>query len=141
VDPVREKRRHHYARLKQNVDYYRVKLSLVSEFPAEGTIVYADLFRHPQYYLPQYHVFSLPRFESDNADATASIVSIQYGQIEGWRNVDVRALIPPGTKRIILFDLPPELIIADQSLMETRSKDEYSIYVISIPAILVKVEN
>jgi len=122
-----------YARLEENLDYYRAKLSLVSEIPVEGTVVYADFYRHPQYYLPQYHVFSLPRFDPDGPSSVASIVAIHDGRIEGWRDVDVTTLIPPGTKRVVLFDLPPEIILGDQALVEKRSKNGYSIEIVSIP--------
>jgi hypothetical protein len=123
-----------YEGLEEKVKCYRAKLSLVNELPVEGTIVYAISFRHLQYYLPQYHTMLPPRPQRDNPDLLESTLSIQNGKVESRRNVDVKGLIPPATRHVVFFDLPPEAVSADQSLVEERSKDGQSIQIISIPA-------
>lgn len=123
-----------YESLEQRIYHYRAKLSLVNELPVEGTIVYAILYRHLQYYLPQYHTMFPPRPQRDNPDVVETTLSIQNGKAEYRHNVDVKGLVPPATRNIVFFDLPPEAIIADQSLVEKRSKNGQTIEVISIPS-------
>jgi hypothetical protein len=114
-------------------DYYRTKLSLMSEVPVEGTIVYANAFRHLQYYLPQYHTFSPPDLRRSDPSVVRSILSIDNGMMEAWQEVDVTTIVPPETERIVLFDLPPEILLTDHAVVE-KSEKEYTIYVIPIPA-------
>lgn len=115
-------------------DYYRIKLSLMSQVPVEGTIVYANAFRYLQYYLPQYRTFSLPSLRRSDPSLVRSIVSVDNGVMETWEEVDVTALVPPGTERIVLFDLPPEILLTDQALIEARSDNGYVIYIVSLGA-------
>jgi len=127
---------YNYAKLQHNVDYFRAKLSLVSELPAENTIVYANLFRHLQYYLPEYRTFSLPRLRRDSPDTVRHIISIQEGESEVWSDVKVSALISPETERIVFFDLPLDRVLADtdsELMIEERSKDGHSIQIVSLP--------
>ena len=115
-------------------DYYRTKLSLVSESPVEGTIVYANAFRHLQYYLPQYRSFSPPSLRRSDPSLVRSIISIDNGVMEAWEEVDVTTLVPPGTERIVFFDLPPEILLADHALVEEKSEGGHTICVIAVPA-------
>lgn len=133
--PFGERYRHfdNYAQLEQNLDFYRAKLALVRQVPEEGTIIYAQLFRHLQYYLPQYHTFAPPRLYPDNPNMVRSTLSIRDGRSEQWDDIDVKSLIPAGTKTIVFFDLPSEAILADRALVEKRTKDGQSIEIISVP--------
>ena len=114
--------------------YYHTKLALLEQVPVEGTIVYANAFRHLQYYMPQYRVFSVPALFRSDPSLVKSVVSIQDGMIENWSRVDVTALVPSKTKRIVIFDLPPEILLADPALVEEKSQNGHSIKIISIPA-------
>ncbi len=114
-------------------NYYQTRLSLVSEVPVEGTIVYANAFRHIQYYLPEYRTFSPPSLRRSDPTIVKSIVSIENGEMEVWNMRDVTTLIPPETERIVFFDLPPEILLADQALVEERSENGYTIQIISVP--------
>jgi len=117
-------------------DCYRNRLSLVGEIPVEGTIIYANDFRHLQYYLPQYRTFSPPSLRSGNPSIVRSIISIENGLVETWNEVDVTTLVPPGTERIVFFDLPSDMLFADQALVEERSglsPSGCTIQVVSIP--------
>lgn len=100
------------ATIRWKADYYRNRLDAVSRLPAEGTLVYAVEFRHLQTYLPQYHVFSPPIFDPQGSGAVVSIIEIRQGEQIVQRNPALEALIPPDTRRIVLFDLPPEVIHA-----------------------------
>jgi len=95
-------------------DYYRVKLSLVSE-------------------VPEYRTFSPPSLRRSDPTIVKSIVSIENGEMEVWNMRDVTTLIPPETERIVFFDLPPEILLADQALVEERSENGYTIQIISVP--------
>ena len=123
-----------YERVVGFADYYRTKLSLVSEIPVEGTVVYANDFRHLQYYLPQYRTFSPPSLHRNNPSIVRSIISIENGMAEAWNEVEVTTLVPPETERIVFFDLPSEMLSTDQVLVEERSENGYTIQVVSIPA-------
>lgn len=115
-------------------DYYHTKLALTQEIPVEGTIVYANAFRHLQYYLPQYRAFSAPSLQRSDPRVVKRVVSIQNGAMETWTDRDAAAIVPPDTRRIIFFDLPPEILLADPSLVETKSRGSHSIRVASVPA-------
>jgi len=115
-------------------EYYGTKLRLMREIPTEGTIVYAEAFRHLQYYLPQYRTFSLPSLRRSNPEIVRSIVSIERGASENWTEMNVNDLLPPGTQRIVLFDLPPELLLAKPTLVKEHSKNGHTIRVVSLPA-------
>ena len=114
-------------------DYYRTKLSLMSEVPVEGTIVYANAFRHLQYYLPQYRTFSPPSLWRSDLTLVRSVISIDNGVMEAWEEVDVTTLVPSGTERIVFFDLPLEMLLVDRALVEEKSENEHTIYVVSVP--------
>jgi hypothetical protein len=125
-----------YERVVGIGDYYRSKLSLVSEIPAEETIVYANDFRHLQYYLPQYRTFSPPSLLSSNPNTVELIISIENGMAEAWKEADVTTLVPPETERIVFFDLPSDMLFADQALVGERSglsPSGCTIQVVSIP--------
>ena len=128
-----------YRRLMNNqtvvrqVDYYKNKLALTQEFSSEGTIVYAREFRHLQYYLPEYSVFTEPKLDPVTPNLVSSVVYINEGKTHSWKNIDVSTLIPPRTKTIILFDLLPEDILNDQSLAERIIQNGISIYMIQAP--------
>jgi hypothetical protein len=123
-----------YASIAQQDAFQAAKLSLVQEVPVEGTIVYANSFRVLQYYLPQYRTFSPPSLYRSDPTRVKAIVSIQDGLLENWSGIPVTTLIPPGTKRIVLYDLPPEALVADPSLVEEREEDGYAIRIVSVPA-------
>ena len=114
-------------------EYYQAKLSLMRDVPVERTIVYANAFRHLQYYLPQFHTFSAPSLYRSNPEIARSIVSIENGQVENWTEVDVNTLVSPETERIVWFDLPPEALFVDPALVEERAEFDYSIYIVSLP--------
>ena len=114
-------------------DYYRTKLSLMSQIPVEGTIVYANAFRHLQYYLPQYRTFSPPSLWRSDPTLVRSVISIDNGVMEAWEEVDVTTLVPSGTERIVFFDLPLEMLLVDRALVEEKSENEHTIYVVSVP--------
>ncbi len=114
-------------------DYYRTQLSLMRQVPAEGTIVYAGAFRHLQYYLPQYRAFSPPRLKRSDPSVVKSIISIDNGVMEAWQGVDVTTLVPMGTERIVLFDLPPETLTVGWALVEKRSGNGHGIYIVNVP--------
>ncbi len=128
-----------YRRLMNNqtvirqVDYYNHKLALTQKFPSEGTIIFAREFRHLQYYLPEYSVFTEPKLDPITPNLVSYVVFINKGKIHSWENVDVSTLIPPRTKTIVLFDLLPEEILNDQSLAEEIIQNGISIYMIQAP--------
>lgn len=113
--------------------YYRAKLFLVSQVPVGGTVVYANAFRHLQYYLPQYRTFSPPSLRRSDPNVAKSIVSVERGAMQVWNDVNVATLVPAGTERIVLFDLPG-VIQAEPALVEEHSKDGCSIQILSVPA-------
>ena len=114
-------------------EYYQTKLSLVREIPAEGTVIYANAFRHLQYYMPQYRAFSPPSLYRSDPGIVKSIISVENGSQETWNKIDVTTLVPPETERIVFFDLPPEILLVDSSWIKERTANGYSIQVISIP--------
>jgi hypothetical protein len=121
-----------YAELEQTTEALQARLSLTAEVPAENTIVYANDFRHLQYYLPEYHTFSPPRLRSSTPDVVRSILSIQGGHVEKWSDVSVDTLIPRETERIVWFDLPVDQLYAPPELVEERSKQGHTIQVVSL---------
>jgi hypothetical protein len=128
-----------YRRLTNNqtvvrqVDYFKDKLAFIREFPIEGTIVYASEFRHLQYYLPEYSVFTKPKLDPMDPNLVRYIIFIKNGETHLWSNVDVSTLIPPGTKTIILFDILLEETLVDQSIAEEKILKGYPIYMIQAP--------
>ena len=120
--------------LVDQVEGYRHKLELLNEVPADGTIVYAQDFRHIQYYLPQYRTFTLPRLSRSNPSVVKFIVSIDNGALEGWSKVSLNSLIPVETERIVFFDLPAEDLLAEQSPVREVSSGAYSLEILDIPA-------
>ncbi len=92
--------------------YYRNRIEAVSRLPAEGTLVYAVEFRHLQTYLPQYHTFSPPIFDPQGSGRAVAIVEIREGEQIVHRDPALETLIPPETRRILLFDLPAEALHA-----------------------------
>jgi hypothetical protein len=133
--PFGEAYRHfdNHVQLQETGDHYTAKLSLISELPQEGTIVYAELFRHLQYYLPQYHTFLPPDLRRSSPGVVNSVVSVRNGNMEYGNDVEVQDLIPADTRRIVSYDLQPETILVDRALVEKRSKNGHSIEVITIP--------
>ncbi|MGB6679920.1 MAG: glycosyltransferase family 39 protein [Candidatus Bathyarchaeia archaeon] len=117
----------------RQVDYYKDKLAFIREFPIEGTIVYAREFRHLQYYLPEYSVFTEPKLDPIDPNLVRYVLFVKNGETHWWTNVDVSTLIPPGIKTIILFDLLLEETLVDQSIAEEKSLKGFSIYVIQAP--------
>ena len=115
-------------------DYYQSKLALLEQVPVKGTIVYANAFRHLQYYTPQYRAFSAPALLRSDPGLVKSVVSLQDGVMENWTGVDVTTLVSPETVRIVFFDLPLEILLADPALVQEYSKNGHTIQVISIPA-------
>ncbi len=128
-----------YRRLTNNqtvvrqVDYFKDKLAFIREFPIEGTIVYASEFRHLQYYLPEYSVFTKPKLDPMDPNLVHYIIFIKNGETHLWSNVEVSTLIPPGTKTIILFDIMLEEALVDQSIAEEKILKGYPIYTIQAP--------
>ena len=92
--------------------YYRNRLETVADLPAEGTLVYAVEFRHLQTYLPQYRTFSPPIFDPQGSGRVVSIIEIRDGEQIVHRDPALETLVPPGTRRILLFDLPAEALHA-----------------------------
>ncbi len=92
--------------------YYRNRIEAVSRLPVEGTLVYAVEFRHLQTYLPQYHTFSPPIFDPQGSGRAVAIIEIREGKQILHRNPALETLIPPETRRILLFDLPAEALHA-----------------------------
>lgn len=122
------------ASLRESTQYYEAKLSLIKEIPVEGTIIYAQDFRHPQYYLPQYQTYSYPTFQKENPEIVRQVLTMQNRETNTWRNVNNSVLAPAGTKRIVFFDLPKWLTIDNEIELEERSIGGYSIQLLSIPA-------
>ena len=119
-------------RLEQITEDYATKLALLNETPVEGTVVYASDFRHPQYYAPQYRIFSPPSWYQGKSAPVKGVVSIEQGKLESWRDVDADTLVPPNTRQIVLFDLPVETIVGDRSLVEEKMRNGHTIQVISL---------
>jgi hypothetical protein len=117
--------------LTNTMQYYQSKITLLTTFSPDGTIVYANDFRHLQYYLPQYLTFSVPILNKNNPN-TLKIISIKDGESR-WQQRDTANAVPPGTERIVLFDLPPELLLVDPTSAEEISLTEFSIFVLPIP--------
>ncbi|RMF50467.1 MAG: DUF2723 domain-containing protein [Anaerolineae bacterium] len=92
--------------------YYQNRLHLAASLPPQGTLVYAVEFRHMQVYLPQYHTFSPPIFDPQGSGQVVSIIEIRDGEQYVHRMPNLDTLIPPDTRRILLFDLPAEVIHA-----------------------------
>ena len=113
--------------------YHRAKLDLVSELPVEGTIVYANAFRHLQYYLPAYRAFSFPLLRRSDPSVVKSAVSLENGNMETWTNIATTSLVPPDTERIVFLDLPLDLALVDHALVQEREKNGQTIYIISLP--------
>ncbi|HEX7976086.1 MAG TPA: hypothetical protein VF498_16885, partial [Anaerolineales bacterium] len=134
--PFGESYRHfeNYASIQDSVNYYRTKLALVGQLPPQDTVVITDDFRALQYYLPNYHVLTFPRFQADNSQVVKSVVSIQNGSAQSWKGVDGVSLIPQGTRYVVLFDAGVRLDVTEPLTVEDRSDDGYGIGVISIPA-------
>ena len=122
-----------YESIVSSDEYYRTKLDLVNDFPVEGTIVYANAFRHLQYYLPAYRAFSYPSLRRSDPSTVKAVVSIENGSLENWSGIKTTMLVPPDTERIVFFDLPLDLALADAALIKDRAQDKYTIYVISVP--------
>lgn len=112
---------------------YQTRLDLVRNIPVDGTIIYTNDFRHLQYYLPQYHTFSYPRFSKDNPDVIEQVISIEAGKMQAWRNVDPSSLAPKGTRRIVFFEPASKLQLDNRLVVELRSSGEYAIQVVTIP--------
>ncbi len=121
-----------YASIVSSDEYYQAKLALVDDLPLEGTLVYANAFRHLQYYLPAYHTFSYPILRRSDPSTVKAVVSIENGLMENWTGVETATLVPPDTERIVFFDLPLELVDATQ--IEERAQNGYTIYVIAVPS-------
>jgi len=100
------------ATIRWKAAYYRNRIEAIRALPAEGTLVYAIEFRHPQVYLPQYHTFSPPIFDPQGSGKAVSIIEIRDGERLVHRDPALESLIPPGVRRIVLFDLPPEILHA-----------------------------
>ncbi len=122
-----------YEKVLVTDEYYRARLALVADLPVDGTIVYANAFRHLQYYLPAYRVFSFPLLRRSDPSVVKSVVSVENGQMESWSYVETAGLIPAATERILFFDLPSSLALVDSALIETRAQDGQTIVVISVP--------
>ncbi|MCP4536089.1 MAG: glycosyltransferase family 39 protein [Chloroflexi bacterium] len=120
-----------YESIVSSDEYYRGKLALLSDLPVEGTIVYANAFRHLQYYLPAYRTFSYPSLRRSDPSTVKAVVSIENGLMENWAGIETAMLVPPDTERIVFFDLPLGLVDATQ--IEERAQSGYAIYVISVP--------
>lgn len=123
-----------YADLQDSVAYYRTKLSLVSQLPAQSTVVVTDDFRAVQYYLPDYHVLTIPHFQTDNGEVVKSVISIQYGNAQSWKGIEGVSLIPKGTRYVVLFDAGARLDLSEPLIVEDQSGEGYGIGVIAIPA-------
>ncbi len=123
------------ATLRWKEAYYRNRLEAVATLPAEGTLVYAVEFRHLQTYLPRYRVFSPPIFDPQGSGKVVSIIEIRNGERLVHRNPDLETLIPPETRRILLFDLPPEAIHAPEAwVSRLRMPDAPPLTLLTLPA-------
>jgi hypothetical protein len=121
-----------YANIRKSTDSYQKMLSLVSEVPANSTVVFAEDFRILQFYLPQYHIFSFPDFRSEDPEVVKAVVSIKNGEWHVLKDIDAALLIPPGTQRIILAEPPKGFQMDNRLSFEEISKDNYAIQIISI---------
>ncbi len=121
-----------YQRLVAIDAYYDAKLALLQEIPPEGTIVFANDFRHLQYYLPTYRTYSYPTLYRSDPSLVKLVISVENGQIEPWSGIHTQTLIPETTRRVVLFDLPRELANVEPAALAARSRAGQSIFIITV---------
>jgi uncharacterized membrane protein len=115
------------------VSYFQTKLFIVSQVPPSGTIVYASEFRHLQYFLPQYRTFTPPDLVSGDPNRVKRMNSIENGVLTYLNGAEVSTVIPLSTQRIVFFDLPRDMLLVDQKLIQDRRDGDYVIHVVEIP--------
>jgi len=113
--------------------HFKTRFDLLDDIPSEGTVVFANDYRHLQYYRPNYRVFSYPYLYRSDPSLIKLVISVQRGKMEVLSNLESQALISDSVQHIVLFDLPQELARVDSDLIMKRSKGEHSIYVIAVP--------
>lgn len=113
--------------------HFKTRFRLLDEVSPNGTIVFANNFRHLQYYRPNYRVFSYPYLYRNDPSLIKLVISVQQGEMEAWSDLKSQALIPDGVQRIVFFDLPRDLAKIDSGLIREHSRNGHSIYVITVP--------
>lgn len=113
--------------------HFNTRFDLLDGIPSEGTVVFANDYRHLQYYRPNYRVFSYPYLYQSDPSLIKLVMSVQSGKLKILSNLKSQTLISDSVQRIVLFDLPRELAKMDSDLVMERSKGEHSIYVIAVP--------
>jgi 4-amino-4-deoxy-L-arabinose transferase-like glycosyltransferase len=108
-------------------------LELIAELPPDETLVFADSFRHMQYYLPEYLACSLPTTTTEKPGMIYKVVCTQDGRTETRGNFPASDLIPEGTRYIAFLDIPPEKLPASAPWVQVHSREDASIWLIERP--------
>ena len=121
-------------KIKQVDRQIAAMLALVAELPPEESIVFADSFRHLQYYLPEYLACSLPVMTPRKPETIYKVVCTRDGKTQTRSNFPAADLIPEGRRYIVFLDIPPGDLPASAPWMQVRSRDAASIWLVERPA-------
>lgn len=135
-EPLGKGYRHfdNYASLQREQAIYRNKLAIIRGLPAESTLILADNFRHPQYYLDQYRTFTVPRLYKNDPSVVRGAIAILGGEMQTWRDVSAVDFFPAGVQYIVFFDRPAEIAAGSLLTAETLRAGGISVEVVPIPA-------
>jgi hypothetical protein len=104
-----------------------------AELPPQSTAIMAVQFRLPQFYLPEYSILSYPSFDPAHPEKILSLARAQGGRIDFFGNLKPQAVLPPGTDRLILFDLLPKEMGADPALTTRLERNHHFFYLVQAP--------
>jgi hypothetical protein len=90
--------------IRENDLYFGARYGLVrNAFDPERTLVLAETWRHAQYYIPEYHVLSLP---PEPPAAAGHLIAAHDGAYWGVGEGGLGTALPAHTRVLVLFDWP-----------------------------------